>query len=433
MTHWDDIERLVHDRIDGLTSAADEAKLAAILASDPELARRACELTDVVTGLRSLDREQAPADFTRRVMDRVASARGASARGWTWRMAGPALMAAAAIVVTALWIGRGDRMPPTLEASAPAGSRDVWSESAAAPASKAKSMPGATIESKREEAPGRFDDDTATLGFVGRPQDESAEPDPVLDALTTALRDHARVLELDDAAKDDLDESESDAAPPAPAAPARNVDRPQARDDGENESEAVRVILLRPAAIERKQKPLGQSRAGAAKVSVLDGLLPPTSIPGGLGGKAKSGESKNRTESARSAASDALRTLASTHAARLRDVELDDAALAAFLRAANEKGYDAFELDPASIEAAAPSAVDAPREKDAADGKDQSKAAETSVERDVVRGVGALRWLPIPSPTDAAADAREVGTEAVMKKAVRERPRRRTIVVLAAE
>ena len=77
MTRWDEIERLVHDRIDGLTSAADDAKLDAILAADPELSRRARELHDVVAGLRSLDREQAPADFTRRVMDRVEATRGA--------------------------------------------------------------------------------------------------------------------------------------------------------------------------------------------------------------------------------------------------------------------------------------------------------------------------------------------------------------------
>lgn len=442
MTHWDDIERLVHDRIDGIASAADEAKLDAILASDPELARRARELTDVVAGLRSLDREQAPADFTRRVMDRVESARGGAARRWSWRMAGPALMAAAAIVVAALWIGRSDLTPPTLEAQAPVGSRDVWSEPPAAPASKAKPMPGAAIESKREEAPERFDDDIATLGFVGRPKGESADPDPVLDALSAALRDHARVLELDDVSKEDADEATNDAVPPVPAE--RDDDRARADADGEDAGAAVRVILLRRSAVERKQKSVDKSpTAGGAPrgpFDGFDGLLPADQSTGGHGRKAKYRAPKNASDPA---GSDALSALATTHAERLRDVELDDAELATLLRVASERGYDAFELDPASIgtsAAPAPSAApvaeaaeEAGSEKDATDTKGQNKAADDFAGQAVRRGEVPLRWLPLPSPTDAGADTREASAETAMKKAVRELPRRRTIVVLAAD
>ncbi|MCC7168850.1 MAG: hypothetical protein IT459_00245 [Planctomycetes bacterium] len=445
MTRWDEIERLVHDRIDGLTSAADDAKLDAILAADPELSRRARELHDVVAGLRSLDREQAPADFTRRVMDRVEATRGASARHWTWRMAGPALMAAAAIVVAALWIGRGDLTPPTLEASAPVGSRDVWSESAPAPADEkptGRPVPGAVVEPNGGEPPGRAEGEVG-LGFVGR----STGSDAVLDALTTALRDHAFRSELGDVSKEDGDEAANDVVPAAPVPAMRNTDRMPTGDDGTDAGDAVRVILLRRSTAERKQKSAERSSTGGIAPrgprDPFAELLPPDEFTGGNGRKAKYRDPKNAADTA---GSDALSALAATHAERLRDVALDDAEFATLLRAASDGGYDAFELDPVSIgtstAAATPAATvaedvekaeDARVEKDATDAKEQSKAALDTAEHDALLGEGPLRWLPIALPSATEADRRGAGADIALKRDQPGRPRRRTIVVLASD
>lgn len=411
MTEWNDIERLVHDRIDGSTTPADDAKLDAALASDPELARRARELVELVDGLRGLDRERAPTDFAQRVMQRVDAARLGGRRGWNWSALGPALMAAAAIVVAAVWIGRDDTMPPTLGARAPAVEEAVANDAAppaaAAPKKSDRPLPGGT-EAKPAPAPS-----APAAGFLSG----GAPDDAVLDALESALQRNVWDFGVasDDALKDEEAKDDRDEASVEKSA----VDPVSSTTADSESADDVRIVLLRRGASERKQRGVAARTDERGSSRALEDLLPaPLSSDASERSDlaAKRGDSKSQTAPTDGEESDRWSELAQRHADRVRDVALDDDALAALIERARERGFVALELDDESL-ALEPSPASVAQEERASLGRYRW--------REIVANGGESRTK------DKAAESATAPPRPTMKKASPDATkRRRTIVVL---
>ena len=67
----DDILRLIQEDIDGALPESDRTRLHAILSADPEAHRLHADLKRIGSAIASMPPVQAPADFTRKVMDRL--------------------------------------------------------------------------------------------------------------------------------------------------------------------------------------------------------------------------------------------------------------------------------------------------------------------------------------------------------------------------
>jgi hypothetical protein len=419
MTEWNDIERLVHDRIDGALSAADTAKLEALLARDPALAQRARELAAMVRDLRSLADESAPPDFARRVMARVEVVQAPRQSRSAWRAGLPAALAAAAMIVAALWVGRGSMMPPTLTAEAPAQFRDASDDAASDAIRNSKRKAGAPkavaaddgVELKR-------DDRTASPepGFMAGAREERTEAaapsDALLDALASTLRDGALVRGIDasEVEVSKLEESELPGAVPSTDSPKAQADALHwSKADGDDDADsAPRVILLRRVAVDDKRR--GSARNGLDGAAALDALLPPAERSNAAY-KETAKSAPSPANEANDAKPDALVALVRANESRMRDVALDDAALEELLDRARGTGFDAFALDTSAFAGT-------------------SKDAEASREEDAEAPAraSALRWIPLNARSQSATPPPAGGQ---LKSAKREAPpRRRTILIL---